>query len=43
MEMDGVQEMFLGSENLLGVKYQNYIGDGDTNTQNSNESFNATV
>ena len=32
MEMDGVQEMFLRSENLLGVKYQNYIGDGDTKT-----------
>lgn len=32
MEVDGVREMFVRSENLLGVKYKNYIGDGDTKT-----------
>ena len=32
MEVDAVKEMFERSEQLLGVKYENYIGDGDTKT-----------
>jgi len=32
MEVDGVIEMFLRSENLHDVRYRYYIGDGDTKT-----------
>lgn len=32
MEVDAVKEMFGRSEDLLGVKYAYYIGDGDTKT-----------
>lgn len=32
MEVDAVREMFTRSTELLGVKYENYIGDGDTKT-----------
>lgn len=32
MEVDAVKEMFARSEEQLGVKYVNYIGDGDTKT-----------
>jgi len=32
MEVDAISEMFLRSNELLGVKYENYIGDGDTKT-----------
>ena len=32
MESDGVNDMFLRSQELHGVKYENYIGDGDTKT-----------
>lgn len=32
MEVDGITEMFLTSEEKYGVKYGNYIGDGDTKT-----------
>lgn len=32
MEVDAVQEMFSRSEELFGVKYKYYIGDGDTKT-----------
>lgn len=35
MEVDGMKEMFARSETLLGVKYANYIGDGDTKTFNA--------
>lgn len=30
MEVDGIVEMFKRSEEIHGVKYQNYIGDGDS-------------
>ena len=55
MEVDSIIEMFNNSEKKFGVKYLNYIGDGDlsrddlliqclgVHTQNANESFNATV
>ncbi|XP_053995806.1 uncharacterized protein LOC128885665 [Hylaeus anthracinus] len=32
MEVDSIQEMFLRSEEKFGVKYRNYIGDGDSKT-----------
>ncbi|XP_071579129.1 uncharacterized protein [Temnothorax nylanderi] len=32
MEVDAVKEMFSTSENKYGVKYGNYIGDGDSKT-----------
>lgn len=32
MEVDAVVEMFKRSETLHGVKYVNYIGDGDSKT-----------
>ncbi|KAG8236975.1 hypothetical protein J437_LFUL016548 [Ladona fulva] len=32
MEIDSIQEMFQRLENLHGVKYINYIGDGDSKT-----------
>lgn len=32
MKIDSIKKMFLRSEELLGVKYTNYIGDGDTKT-----------
>lgn len=32
MEVDAVKEMFLRSEEKFGVKYSNYIGDGDSKT-----------
>lgn len=32
MEVDGIVEIFQRSEELYGVKYANYIGDGDTKT-----------
>lgn len=32
MEVDAMREMFARSEKSLGVKYSNYIGDGDTKT-----------
>lgn len=32
MEVDSIQEMFVRSEEKLGVKYVNYIGDGDSKT-----------
>lgn len=32
MEVDAVKEMFLRSEEKFGVKYGNYIGDGDSKT-----------
>lgn len=32
MEVDAVKEMFGCSEELFGVKYKYYIGDGDTKT-----------
>lgn len=32
MEVDSVKEMFLRSEEKFGVKYTNYIGDGDSKT-----------
>jgi len=32
MEIDGIREMFLRSEDLYGVRYTNYIGDGDSKT-----------
>ncbi|KAG8226315.1 hypothetical protein J437_LFUL018143 [Ladona fulva] len=32
MEVDDIREMFRRSENLHGVKYVNYIGDGDSKT-----------
>lgn len=32
MEVDSVLEMFLRSEEKFGVKYSNYIGDGDSKT-----------
>lgn len=35
MEVDGIVEIFQRSEELYGVKYANYIGDGDTKTYKS--------
>lgn len=32
MEMDSIKEMFSRSEELHGVRYVNYIGDGDSKT-----------
>lgn len=32
MEVDAVKEMFSRSVELLGIKYEHYIGDGDTKT-----------
>jgi len=32
MEVDAIKEMFLRSEEKFGVKYGNYIGDGDSKT-----------
>ncbi|XP_071653066.1 uncharacterized protein [Temnothorax longispinosus] len=32
MEVDSMQEMFLRSEEEFGVKYTNYVGDGDSKT-----------
>jgi len=32
MEVDCMKKMFSRSEELLGVKYATYIGDGDTKT-----------
>jgi len=32
MEVDAVREMFSRSEEMYGVKYSNYIGDGDSKT-----------
>lgn len=32
MEVDGIREMFLRSEDLHNVRYINYIGDGDSKT-----------
>lgn len=32
MEVDAVLEMFLRSEEKFGVRYTNYVGDGDTKT-----------
>lgn len=32
MEVDAIKEMFLRSEKKFGVKYGNYIGDGDSKT-----------
>ncbi|XP_043257881.1 uncharacterized protein LOC122400460 [Colletes gigas] len=32
MEVDAMKEMFLRSEEKFGVKYRNYIGDGDSKT-----------
>ncbi|XP_070159831.1 LOW QUALITY PROTEIN: uncharacterized protein [Polyergus mexicanus] len=32
MEVDAIKEMFQRSENLYGVKYTDYIGDGDSKT-----------
>lgn len=32
MEVESIKEMFLRSEELFGVKYGNYIGDGDSKT-----------
>ena len=32
MEVDAVIEMFKRSESLHGLKYANYIGDGDSKT-----------
>ena len=35
MEVDAIIEMFGRSETLLGVKYANYVGDGDSKTYSS--------
>ncbi|KYN19307.1 PREDICTED: uncharacterized protein LOC108761628 [Trachymyrmex cornetzi] len=35
MEVDSIKEMFLASEEKYGVKYLNYIGDGDSKTFNA--------
>lgn len=35
MEVDAVVEMFQRSEDLYGVKYKNYVGDGDSKTYKS--------
>lgn len=35
MEVDAVVEMFQRSENIYGVKYKNYVGDGDSKTYKS--------
>lgn len=32
MEVDGILQMFGRSEEVHGVKYMNYIGDGDSKT-----------
>lgn len=32
MEVEGIKKIFHRSENLYGVRYTNYIGDGDTST-----------
>lgn len=32
MEIDAIKEMFLRSEEKFGIKYGNYIGDGDSKT-----------
>jgi len=32
MELDSMKEMFARSEKKFGVKYNNYIGDGDAKT-----------
>jgi hypothetical protein len=32
MEVDSITEMFLRSDEKCGVKYTNYIGDGDSKT-----------
>lgn len=32
MEVEGIKKMFSRSEDLHGVRYLNYIGDGDTST-----------
>lgn len=32
MEVDAIKEMFLRSEEKFGIKYGNYIGDGDSKT-----------
>lgn len=32
MEVDAITEMFKRSQNNYGVKYMNYIGDGDSKT-----------
>lgn len=32
MEVEGIKKMFCRSKELLGVRYTNYIGDGDTST-----------
>ncbi|XP_076673163.1 uncharacterized protein LOC143371637 [Andrena cerasifolii] len=32
MEVDGMKEMFLRSVEYFGIRYRNYIGDGDTKT-----------
>lgn len=43
MEVDSIVEMFLRSVEKFGVKYTNYIGDGDSKTYAGIQSFNATV
>lgn len=35
MELDSIKEMFAGSEEQFGVRYGNYIGDGDSKTFNA--------
>lgn len=40
MEVDAITEMFSRSEELLGVKYEYYIGDGDTKTFKSIQNLN---
>ena len=35
MEVDAIIEMFGCSETLFGVKYANYVGDGDSKTYSS--------
>jgi len=32
MEVDGAVEMFARSQELHGLKYSNYVGDGDSKT-----------
>lgn len=32
MEMDAIVEMFSRSETLHGIKYSNYVGNGDSKT-----------
>jgi len=40
MEVDAMKEMFMRSSQLLGVKYENYIGDGDTKTFKAIQDLN---